>query len=158
MTPVFLIDALVAECKRIFADWQLRGAGGEPLPLNVYAQDLPATVQIDDPAHFPFIIVRLLSAKQDKLESPRRCEVAFIVGTCDEEPDYQGWRDGIAIAENLQRELASRGNVDDRFPLDWPCETQTSDESAYPFYFTIVKCGFLVTGFSETEAQLNGLI
>ena len=171
MTELNLLDALVEKLTDLFRNEELTGKSGLLQPVRVFAQYLPqpkpAEVTVDDDddtesetestetitpegyspedieSLFPCVIVKLDEAtdKEEGSLDQTRIKVVFLVGTYDESPDCQGYRDVLNIIETIRQELLSMpGRVlAKRYRLEMPLKNYLFDEQAWPVYFGVVE-------------------
>ena len=171
MTELNLLDALVEKLTDLFRNEELTGKSGLLQPVRVFAQYLPqpkpAEVTVDDDddteseiestetitpegyspedieSLFPCVIVKLDEAtdKEEGSLDQTRIKVVFLIGTYDESPDCQGYRDVLNIIETIRQELLSMpGRVlAKRYRLEMPLKNYLFDEQAWPVYFGVVE-------------------
>ena len=158
MTELFLLDALVARLTELFRDYELTAKSGLLQTVKVFAQYLPqpsaVTVKPKDDtesttpqgytpsdieSNFPCVIVKLDDAtdREEGTLTQTRVNVRILVGTYDESPDCQGYRDVLNIIETVRQDLLTLpGRVlDGRYRREMPMKNYLFDEQAWPIYF-----------------------
>ena len=158
MTELNLIDALVEKLRETFKDYQLKAKSGLLQTVSVFAQYLPqpsaVTVEPKDDdetiepqgytpedieSNFPCVIVKFDEAtdREEGALNASRINIRILVGTYDESPDCQGYRDVLNIIELVRQELLTlEGRVlHQRYRLEMPLKSYLFDEQAWPIYF-----------------------
>lgn len=158
MTELFLLDALVARLTELFRDYELTAKSGLLQTVKVFAQYLPqpsaVTVKPKDDtesttpqgytptdieSNFPCVIVKLDDAtdREEGTLTQTRVNVRILVGTYDESPDCQGYRDVLNIIETVRQDLLTMpGRVlDKRYRLEMPMKNYLFDDQPWPIYF-----------------------
>ena len=158
MTGLNLIDALVAQLQVVFGDYTLKAKSGLMQNVKVFAQFLPQPKAVtvkpktdsesivpqgytstDIESNFPCIIVKH-DEETDREEgtlTQTRINVRILIGTYDESPDCQGYRDVLNIIETIRQELLTLpGRVlADRYRMEMPMKSYLFDDQAWPIYF-----------------------
>ncbi|MBR2208908.1 MAG: hypothetical protein IJ859_08910 [Synergistaceae bacterium] len=159
MIEINLLDALVAELSEVFKDYELPAKSGLLQNVKVFAQYLPQPSAIevnndednneeiapqgyspaDVEANFPCIIVKLddTTIKEEGTLDAVRINVRLLIGTYDDNPDCQGYRDVLGIIEKTQQYLLSMPNriLQNRYQLQMPMKSYLFEEQAWPVYF-----------------------
>ncbi|MBR1487092.1 MAG: hypothetical protein IJ597_07560 [Synergistaceae bacterium] len=159
MIEINLLDSLVAELSELFKDYALPAKSGLLQNVKVFAQYLPQPSAIevfddedeteeiapqgyspvDIEANFPCIIVKLDDAviKEEGTIDSLRINVNFLIGTYDDNPDCQGYRDVLNIIERIQQYiLGMEGRIlQARYQLKMPMKSYLFEEQSWPFYF-----------------------
>lgn len=157
MTELTLLDALVARLTEMFKNYELKAKSGLLQTVRVFAQYLPlpqaVTVDTDtdedteiEPqgyqaedyeSNFPCVIVKLNEAtsREEGSLDATRINVNLLVGTYDESPDCQGYRDVLNIIEVIRQELLTHRVLDSRYRLEMPMKSYLFEEQAWPVYF-----------------------
>ena len=167
MTELNLLDALVARLTELFKNYELTARSGLLQNVKVFAQYLPqpeaVTVNTDtddeldedtdtetaiepqgySPAdiesNFPCVIVKLedSTTREEGSLDASRVNVRILVGTYDESPDCQGYRDVLNIIEKVRQDLLTMPGriLDKRYSLAMPMRSYLFDEQAWPIYF-----------------------
>lgn len=93
----------------------------------------------DIESNFPCVIVKLDEAtvREEGTLNAMRINVRILVGTYDESPDCQGYRDVLNIIESIKQELLTLpGRVlAKRYRLEMPMKNYLFDEQYWPIYF-----------------------
>ena len=160
MTELNLLDALVTRLTELFRNYELTAKSGLLQNVKVFAQYLPQPQAVtvdtdaeDDEAviepqgyapediesNFPCVIVKLDEAtdREEGSLDATRVNVRILVGTYDESPDCQGYRDVLNIIEKIRQDLLTLpGRIfDKRYSLMMPMKNYLFDEQAWPIYF-----------------------
>lgn len=157
MIELNLLDTLVAELKKVFADYQLPAKSGLLQNVKVFAQYMPqpSSIEFNDDSeenttpqgysatdieeNFPCIVVKLddTQIKEENTLDAMRINVRLLIGTYDESTDCQGYRDVLNIIEKTQQFLLSMPNriLDGRYILKMPMQSYLFDEQPFPIYF-----------------------
>ena len=167
MTQINLSDALVAYLTELFKDYELPAKSGLLQTVKVFAQYLPqpkaVEVTVDDDNNdsdteaitpegyspedieslFPCVIVKF-DEMTDKEEGPldqSLIKINFLVGTYDESPDCQGYRDVLNIIETMRQELLSMpGRVlAKKYRLALPAKHYLFEDPTFPVYFGVME-------------------
>ncbi|MEB4780828.1 hypothetical protein P5G60_03440 [Paenibacillus jamilae] len=156
MTPFVLQDALVAKLKRLFHDSVYMNAQYEMVPLNIYAQNLPAKEEQDDRAHFPFITVRFGETVDQGHEVQSSCSVLLSVGIFDESLDMQGERTIQNITQRIRHAFMTYPILDRMFELDFPLTCSLfDDEDLSPYFFGYVNMKWKIPGVSREDVYFG---
>ena len=159
MIEINLLDALVAELKEIFKNYELPAKSGLMQTVKVFPQYLPQPSEVevvedeenddenvtpqgytpaDIEANFPCIIVKLdeTTTKEERTMDAVRINVRFLIGTYDETPDCQGYRDVLNIIDKAKQYLLEMPNrvLDGRYVLKMPMKDYLFDEQPYPIF------------------------
>lgn len=149
-TPYLLQDALVAELEAFFAGFETLNAGGEPAPMNIYPQTLPAKMEEDDSEHFPYIIVRVVDGGSQSEGEPDTCRAILLVGVYDEQHDRQGNKIVLNVLQRIRTHLLSKRIVNKQFRIDYPCEWSVyDDEDLHPYYFGAVETNWTLPAIQQ---------
>ena len=160
MTELNLLDALVEKLRELFMGYELKGKSGLLQEVKVFAQYLPqpeAVVVDTDPdddaeaiepqgyspadieSNFPCVIVKLDEAtdREEGSLDAVRINVRILVGTYDESPDCQGYRDVLNIIEAVRQCLLTMPDrvLAKRYRLEMAMKSYLFDEQAWPIYF-----------------------
>ena len=158
MTELNLLDAIVSRLTEKFADYELPTKSGLFQTVKIFAQYLPQPSSItanaksdsasivpqgytpaDIESNFPCVIVKLYDStdKEEGSIDQTRIGVNFLVGTYDESPDCQGYRDVLNIIEVIRQEFETMPGriLDKRYRMEMPLKHYLFDEQAWPIYF-----------------------
>ena len=158
MTELNLLDALVSRLTEKFAAYELKAKSGLLQTVRVFAQYLPQPSGItvkpkddsdsivpqgytstDIESNFPCVIVKLYDStdKEEGSIDQTRIGVNFLVGTYDESPDCQWYRDVLNIIEVIRQDLLTLpGRVlDQRYRLEMPLKNYLFEDQPWPIYF-----------------------
>ena len=167
MTELNLLDALVARLTELFKGYELTAKSGLLQNVKVFAQYLPQPQAVtvntesdeeldegtdtdtaiepqgyspaDIESNFPCVIVKLDEAtdREEGSLDATRVSVRFLIGTYDEAPDCQGYRDVLNIIEKVRQDLLTMPDrtLDKRYRLEMPMKSYLFDEQAWPIYF-----------------------
>ena len=161
MTELNLLDALVNRLCELFKNYELTAKSGLLQTVRVFAQYLPqpeaVTSREDDDkdspeaitpqgytaadieSNFPCVIVKLDEAtdREEGSLNATRINVRILVGTYDESPDCQGYRDVLNIIEAIRQDLLTLPArvLDKRYRLEMSLKSYLIDDSTWPIYF-----------------------
>lgn len=160
MIPVDLQDGVVARVKKILASSTFKNPKyrenptEEPefIPINVFPQHLPQK-ESSDTSLYPFILVQLLDGTQSTETEQMGVSLQCIVGTYDNNKDYQGYRDLCSILQKIYEDLIRNPNIDDRFEMVFPIDWFISDESPFPYNFGAVTTNWNVPKALREDVQ-----
>ncbi len=164
MTQINLIDALVAYLTELFKDYELTAKSGLLQTVKVFAQYLPQPKPIevagddesetqtvtpegygpeDIESNFPCVIVKF-DEMTDKEEGPldqSLIKINFLVGTYDESPDCQGYRDVLNIIETVRQELLAMPArvLVKKYRLALPMKSYLFEDPTFPVYFGVIE-------------------
>lgn len=139
MIELDLQDFLATELGQLFSGMLLKNPKNDSMvPLNIYAQDLPATVQDasgNNLSPFPYIIVRLNDGEGKDDDTGDTCKVMFIVGVFDDDESSQGHRDVMNILEKIRQHLFRKRLFQGKFACEYPYKWTLNEEDVYPYFF-----------------------
>ena len=174
MIEINLLDTLVSELRELFNDYELPSKSGLLQNVRVFAQYMPQPSAIeansdneentipfgysetDIEANFPCIVVKLddTTIKEENTMDAVRINVRFLIGTYDDSPDCQGYRDVLNIIERTKQYLLGIPSriLQARYQLKMPMISYLFDEQAWPVYFgqieTVWETGRPLMGYS----------
>lgn len=159
MIEINLLDALVAGLTEIFKNYELPAKSGLMQTVKVFPQYLPQPSEVevvddeenddenvtpqgyapaDIEANFPCIIVKIdeTTTKEERTMDAVRINVRFLIGTYDENPDCQGYRDVLNIIDKAKQYLLEMPNrvLDGRYVLKMPMKDYLFDEQPWPVF------------------------
>ena len=155
MIPSFLQDFLVKEVKNLFKGFTLKNANGEEAPLNVYPQYLPARKGQKDTAHYPFVVVKLLSGEDPSEEDPNSCRVLFYCGIFDDNENYQGHKDCMNVMQKIYDHLTRHWVFDKKYEVQYPISWTLTDEDFYPYYYGGLETTWTVGKVTRQDDDLT---
>ena len=159
MIELNLLDSLVLELSNLFKDYELQAKSGLQQNIKVFAQYLPqpSAIEINDDndeneeivpqgygpadieANFPCVIVKLddTTIKEEGKLDAVRINVRFLIGTYDDNPNCQGYRDVLNIIEKTRQYLLEMPNriLQNRYQLQMPMKSYSFEEQQWPIYF-----------------------
>lgn len=137
MTPTILQDSLVKDFKEQFKGFLLKNAEGKQVPLNIYAQNLPAKKKSKDSLHFPYLLIRVINGETQEESGLNNdtCEIDFITGIYSDEDNFQGYKDVMNVLEKIKYRLFTKKFYVSRFELIMPYKWTIHDEDTYPYFF-----------------------
>ena len=159
MIEINLIDALVAELTELFKDYELPAKSGLLQNVKVFAQYLPQPSEFevierdedgeeitpqgyspaDIEANFPCIIVKFndTTTKEEGTMDAVRINVNLLIGTYDDSPDCQGYRDVLNIIDKVKNYLLGLPNriLAERYVLKMPMADYLFEDQPWPVYF-----------------------
>ncbi|SHN77263.1 hypothetical protein [Desulfitobacterium chlororespirans] len=140
MTPIELVDSLVAFFKKAAAEYDLATKTGAGKPPQVYAGYLPPKDKGDDSNEFPFIIVRYL--EEDDNNEATEVKIGVIIGTyCEDE--QTGWRDPLNIATRLKIAL-KKAEVIGPYSLTRSIKVDLFEDQPFPYWYTTMEVSFYI--------------
>lgn len=135
MIPTILQDAIIERLNVLFDGDSFKkplpDGTVSPAPLSVFAQGLPAK-QSEHDIQFPFVIVKLMQARQEKPDLAPRVRIGFIVGLYDDAPDNQGYRDLVRVLNRIVEDFKERPLTARYFELTYPIEVAPYEEETAP--------------------------
>ena len=158
MTALNLLDAIVLRLRELFAGYELKAKSGLLQNVKVFAQYLPQpqTVEVKDDEDeeqitpqgygpedietlFPCVVVKIdeMTDKEEGSLDATRIGVRLLVGTYDDSPDCQGYRDVLNIIETIRQDFLTMPArvLAKRYRLEMPLNSYLFDEQAFPIYF-----------------------
>lgn len=137
-----LQDALGNDLAALFKKRRYEAPDGTPVPLSVFAQNLPKRQSEDDEDPFPYIIVRVDSGKVESQTDPHKVAVILLVGVFDDDPANQGHRAVLEILETIQHHYEAVPLLDGKFVFTDPFNWALQDEESYPYFFGAANLTF----------------
>lgn len=131
MTNLELCDAVAEECKEILKDYKLLNARNEYANINVYTQNLPAKVEKKDTNHYPYV---LICFDDESIDDETEVNLYFLIGVKDDNPNNQGYRDVLGIANKLYISLFSRQVIKRKYRMDRKCKIALQQEDTFPYF------------------------
>lgn len=152
MTPLELQDELVEEMKRILNGYEYKTPGGERVPINVYAQDIPIRETDDDPDPVPYIIVRLNKGDDEGgRDSANTVRVIIIVGMWDDGVSAQGHRDVMNAIQKVYERFSKNPNLNNKAQYSGDFHWAMQEDGYYPYYFGACTLQFYIAAIRRED-------
>lgn len=154
MIASFLQDSLADELARLFEDVRFDNTKGERVPLNIYKQFLPVRTAKDIPdtvtdveleegifdaeaeiMPFPYILVRVETGEIKKIDGEQTVNISLIIGTVDNNPDNQGYKDILNIIHKIYERFSKHAILAGEYECLTPIEWALQEEESFPFFF-----------------------
>ena len=149
MTVEGLLDAIAGETKIALEGFCLRSGKGNPIPINIYTQNLPLKGEKDDEKLYPYVCVGFDHSNiENSYDGKEISDIFFVVGVIDREKDNQGWRDVIQMTEKIKQYFFCKGLIQNAFRFSYPIRRMLQQEDSYPYFIGGIeaKCElFIVT-------------
>ncbi|MDR1875783.1 MAG: hypothetical protein LBQ90_12325, partial [Synergistaceae bacterium] len=106
----------------------------------------------DFEANFPCLIVKVDEGtdKEENAPDATRIGVRILIGTYDDAPDYQGYRDVLNIMERIRLELLTTRYLARKYRLEMPFKWYLFEDQPWPVFFgcleTVWETGRPVAG------------
>lgn len=141
MSSLFLEKSLVAFLKeKVSPTIKLANKHGQKVHPAVYSGFLPPKGD-DLEVEFPFLLVRLNSFNTDG-NSNCTVQVGIFICTYDASRDFQGYQDGVLLAERIRRMLLQKRVLDNKFEIDPNVLGALPDQQAWPQWQTELNVSF----------------
>ncbi|MBQ7263480.1 MAG: hypothetical protein IJR14_07140 [Synergistaceae bacterium] len=158
MTADRLVDAIIARLTWTLGDIRLPRKDGTEGKLKFFPQYMPqprgltvtpkgtgpilppaspSDAPVDVESCFPCVVARFDEGRdEEEGHGATLADVTLVVGTFDDAPDLQGWRDVMDIIHAVRHELlALPGRVlDGRYRLEMPLKWGLADEQPWPLW------------------------
>lgn len=152
MTPLDLQDELVEELKRLLSGYLYKTPAGERVPMHVYAQNIPVNETDDDEDHVPYIIVRLISGKDDgTMDSFNTVKLVVIIATWDDALDSQGHRDVMNIIQKVYQRFQTNPNLNGKAAYSGAFNWAMQEDDYYPYYFGACSLDFHIAAIRRED-------
>lgn len=151
MTEIDLVDGLVKEVRQALGGVKLRSSKGNQIPVNVYAQNLPAKEERDDEKMYPHVLVCFDGEQTDSAEDPVFADIYFFIGIIDREKDKQGFRDVLQIAGLIYQHIFRKGIVAGAFSPEYPYRVQLQDDDTYPYFYGLIESRWKLPAFEMED-------
>ncbi|MBR0151085.1 MAG: hypothetical protein IJP89_06965 [Synergistaceae bacterium] len=158
MIELNLLDSLAERLRAVFKDYELPAKSGLLQTVKVFTQYLPQPSGItlkaksdteaivpqgytssDIESNFPCVVVKVDEStdNEEGTLTQTRVKMRLLVGTYDDSPDCQGYRDVMNIIEVIRQDLETMpGRVlDGRYRLEMPLTHALFEEQSWPIYF-----------------------
>lgn len=149
MTPLELLEALKAYCERITADMQLvarvpeNGTEAGERPPLVFVGNLPDKEAEKKAA--PYILLKLLTTKDDDEESVCRVRVICVTFSEDKQENYIQC---LNLVTRIKTKLLEDVTVDERYSCQKPIETIIYDDD-----LEVYQIGEIMTIWEMAEVR-----
>lgn len=151
MIPVDLQDGVVNRVKKVLASTTFKNPKfrqnsieePEYIPINIFPQHLPQK-EASDTSLYPFVLVQLLDGTQSIETEQMSVSLQCIVGTYDNNKDYQGYRDLCSILQKIYEDFVRDPCINGRFEMAFPIDWFISDDSPFPYNFGAVTTNWNV--------------
>ena len=140
MNALDLQSTLISEFKNLFtgqlfpAYSENVGDNPDPVPLNIYAQALPQEGNGDLGVYAPYLVVQLISGKQDDEIGPENAKVILNIGIHSYEPENQGHKYILNIIETIKQHLFLKRTFGGKYTVVMPFEWQINDDDIWPYF------------------------
>ncbi len=135
MTIEGLLDALADEAAEALKGFRLRSAKDNPIPVNIYTQNVPLKEGKDDEKTYPYVCVCFDSSDIENLyDGKELLDIYFLIGVIDREKDRQGYRDVLHIIERIKQHFFRKGIIENAFRLGCPIKTALETADIYPYF------------------------
>lgn len=134
MTPVFMINALHEELKKIIGDYKFPSEKkGELKTINIYDYDLPRKTQVDkNYSPVPYLIIDLMDGNIDSEMDGYKVSAGLVFCCNNKYDDQNGKQDLLNVFDKIINRFRANpvfGKYKMLLPLKWVIET----EDTYPF-------------------------
>lgn len=153
MTPLELQDELVEEFKKLFKEWLYKNpAGGDRIPLKIFAQHIPINETDDEDDPIPYLIVRLNTGDDDGTQSSfNEVNLVVIVGIWDDDLNAQGHRDIMNIIQKIYERFNKDPNLNNKAAYKGPFHWMTQEDNYYPYYFGACSISFNIAAIRRED-------
>lgn len=152
MTPLMLQDELIEEIKNLLSDYLYKAPGGERVPINVYAQDIPVNETDEDADPFPYIIVRLNSGNDSGTrDSNNTVKLVVIIGIWDDGLDVQGHRDLMNIVQKIYLRFQTNPNLNNKAVYNGEFNWALQEDNYYPYTFGACSLSFHIAAVRRED-------
>lgn len=158
MIELNLLDSLAEHLRELFKNYELPAKNGLLQTVKVFTQYLPQPSAItlkakadtdsivpqgytssDIESNFPCVIVKVDEStdSEEGTLTQTRIRMRLLVGTYDESPDCQGYRDVLNIIETIRQSLETMPErvLDGRYRMEMPLTHALFDDQPWPIFF-----------------------
>lgn len=158
MIELNLLDSLAEYLRELFKNYELPAKNGLLQTVKVFTQYLPQPSAItlkakadtdsivpqgytssDIESNFPCVIVKVDEStdSEEGTLTQTRIRMRLLVGTYDESPDCQGYRDVLNIIETIRQSLETMPErvLDGRYRMAMPLTHALFDDQPWPIFF-----------------------
>ena len=158
MIELNLLDSLAEHLRGLFKNYELPAKNGLLQTVKVFTQYLPQPSAItlkakadtdslvpqgytssDIESNFPCVIVKVDEStdNEEGTLTQTRIRMRLLVGTYDESPDCQGYRDVLNIIETIRQSLETMPErvLDGRYRMEMPLTHALFDDQPWPIFF-----------------------
>lgn len=155
MIPTELQSLLKARVEELFEGKLYNSPSNERVPLKVFEQQLP-NKKSNDETHYPYIIVSLNYGEQKTIEDYQKAPVLFIIAIYEEDPDNQGHKEVLSIANDLLKNFMEYPILDKQFEFGFPVRWGLHEEDMAPYYYGALETQWTLPKIQRVD--LEGLI
>jgi hypothetical protein len=145
MIALDLQSVLISEFRTLFtgqlfpAFSKIVGSNPDPAPLNIYTQALPQEGNGNLGSYAPYLVVQLISGKQDDEIGPEDVKIILNVGIHSYDKQNQGHIFVLNIIETIRQHLFLKRTFGNKYFITLPFEWQVNDDDIFPYFVGSVE-------------------
>lgn len=141
MTPAKLQSDLAAELSKILDHLRFPDSNGEMTKIKIYQQSLPAG---EESTLYPYLTVRLLTAKLTKDAEYHKVKVYLDIGVYDDDVKANGHEYILNIIQDIQDRFFKNPLLNQNFVMDDKFRWRLERKAMHPYYRGRVKTTWII--------------
>lgn len=148
---IYLQDAVADEIKIALNGYKLINANNELANIHVYTQYLPVKKTKNDTEHFPYVLVCFDESEITDEDSKNTVLLYFLIGIQDDNPNKQGFRDVLCIANKIYQHLFRKRTIQERYRMQVPFKIKLQEEDTHPYYIGGIETRWELPAMEEED-------
>lgn len=175
MNEVILLDALAEHLRERLKTFSLKTKEGDYRPPRIFCQflPLPKTPKVtprnsgapsespdtygpeDFEENFPCVVVRYADSTSE-MNKGSTINMRILVGTYDDTPDAQGYRDVMNVMDDIELFLTENATLDRKFRKDGQTEKGLYTDQPWPVFFGELRVRYVCSGPVQVIKRKEG--
>jgi hypothetical protein len=105
----------------------------------------------DDTKHYPYVLVCFDESEISDEDSDNNVLLYFLIGIKDDNPNKQGYRDVLCIANKIYQHLFRKRTIQKKYRIQFPFKIKLQAEDTHPFYIGGIETKWELQAMKEED-------